>query len=43
MIWVVRDTLVEKVIKKWGIKDPVITDIEKESVRQAEKRILARF
>ena len=43
MIWVVRDTLVEKVIKKWDIKDSVITDIEKESVRQAEERILAGF
>ncbi len=39
MIWVVRDTLVEKVIKRWDIKDPVIIDIEKESGSAGRKRI----
>jgi len=43
MIWVVRDTLIEKVIRRWDLKDAVIIDIEKETFRQAEERILARF
>lgn len=43
MIWVVRRSLVEKVILKWGLKDTVIIDIEKVSVKDAEKMILSRF
>jgi len=43
MIWVVRDTILEKVIRKWDIQDPVILDIEKVSIGQAEKRILSEF
>jgi len=43
MIWVVRDALVEKVITKWALKDPVIIDIEKASIRDAEKMIISRF
>jgi nucleoside-triphosphatase THEP1 len=43
MILVVRDTLVEKVIRKWDIKDPVIIDIEKVTVQDAEQMILSRF
>jgi nucleoside-triphosphatase THEP1 len=43
MIWVVRDTLIEKVLQKWNLTDAVIFDIKKVSVRQAEKRILSVF
>lgn len=43
MIWVVRNALVEKVITKWALKDPVIIDIEKVSIKDAEKMILAIF
>ncbi len=43
MIWVVRDTILEKVIRKWDLKDPVILDIEKVSIGQTEKRILSMF
>lgn len=43
MIWVVRDTLLEKVIDKWNLQDPVIINIQKVSIRQAEKRILSVF
>ena len=43
MILVVRDSLVEKVIKRWNMKDPVIIDIEKMPVADAEKLIIAQF
>jgi nucleoside-triphosphatase len=43
MIWVVRDTLVEKVIEKWNLQKPVIIDIQKVSIRQAEEKILSMF
>jgi nucleoside-triphosphatase THEP1 len=43
MIWVVRDTILEKVIRKWDLQDPVILDIKKVSIGQAEKRILSMF
>jgi len=43
MIWVVRDTLIEKVKHKWNLLDPVIIDIKNVSIRQAEKRILSVF
>jgi len=43
MIWVVRDTLLKKVIDKWNLQYPVIIDIQKVSIRQAEKRILSVF
>lgn len=43
MIWVVRNTLIEKVIRKWDIRNPVIFNIEKTSVSQAAARILSEF
>jgi len=43
MIWIVRDTLVEKVIGKWDLNGPVIIDIDKVPVEDAVKMILARF
>jgi nucleoside-triphosphatase THEP1 len=43
MIWVVRDTLIEKVIRKWNLQKPVIIDIERVSIVQAEKTILSVF
>jgi nucleoside-triphosphatase THEP1 len=43
MIWVVRSTLVEKVIRRWGLKDTVIIDIDEVSLKEAEKMILSRF
>jgi nucleoside-triphosphatase THEP1 len=43
MIWVVRDTILDKVIQKWDLQDTVILNIEKVSVGQAEKRILSVF
>lgn len=43
MIWVVRDTLIEKVIEKWNLQKPVIIDIQKVSIRQAEEKILSMF
>jgi nucleoside-triphosphatase THEP1 len=43
MIWVVRDTLIEKVIEKWSLQKPVIIDIQKVSIRQAEEKILSMF
>ena len=43
MIWVVRDTLIERVIEKWSVQKPVIIDIQKVSIRQAEEKILSMF
>lgn len=43
MIWVVRDTLVKTVIQRWGLVNPVIIDINKVSLSDAEKMIRAQF
>jgi nucleoside-triphosphatase THEP1 len=43
MLWVVRNTLVEKVVRKWKLKNPIIIDIEKVSLPDAEKMLLAQF
>jgi nucleoside-triphosphatase THEP1 len=43
MIWVVRDTLIEKVIEKWSVQKSIIIDIQKVSIRQAEEKILSMF
>ena len=43
MILVVRNKLVKKVIQKWKLQKPDIIDIEKVSVRQAEKRIVSKL
>lgn len=43
MIWVVRNKLIKKVIQKWKLQEPDIIDIEKVSVRQAEKRIVSKL
>ena len=43
MIWVVRTSLLDEIIKKWDITDPVIIDITKTSVRQAVKQILSKL
>ncbi len=43
MLWVVRNTLVEEVIRKWDLKNPIIIDIEKVPLPDAEKLIIAQF
>jgi hypothetical protein len=43
MILIIRSTLVEKVIQKWGLKDTIIIDIEKVSVKNAAEMILSQF
>ena len=43
IILVVRNKLIKKVIQKWKLQEPDIIDIEKVSVRQAEKRIVSKL
>jgi nucleoside-triphosphatase THEP1 len=39
MIWVVRDSIVEKVIENWGLKGSKITDIKKDNVEDVMRLI----
>jgi hypothetical protein len=43
LLWVVRNTLVEEVIRKWDLKNPITIDIEKVSLPDAEKLIIGQF
>ncbi len=43
MIWIVRKKLVEVVIKKWNLTDPIVIDISKKSVESANELIKETF
>ncbi len=43
MIWVVRKRLLGKVVRKWHLGDPVIVDVETQSIDLAVKEICSGF
>ena len=43
MIWIVRKEILEEVIKKWGLLNPVIIDVSQTTVDSAKEIILKMF
>jgi nucleoside-triphosphatase THEP1 len=43
MIWVVRKEILEDIIKKWNVKNPVIIDVSQTSVETAKEMIMKTF